>query len=76
MAKQNPNPIPPWSVGDAVAVIRHEHGWEDGCIEGVVTKAEQRPTGSWKYVVRVGGHGKKGYDLDIPKTNDLRRAHG
>lgn len=55
-------------LGDRVGIIRHRHGWEDGAIEGNVTKVNHREGGAAYYVVTDDN----GNHFDIHATKDLR----
>lgn len=58
---------PPHPEGIRVAVIRHEHGWEDGGLEGTITARYQRPSGSWGYEVTSD----EGGVFEINSTKDI-----
>lgn len=60
----------PFEIGDRVAIIRSKHGWFNGACEGIIIRREQRPQGTWSYVVR----GDDGQEHDIRHTRDLSIA--
>lgn len=54
--------------GDRVYVIREEHGWHDGRLQGVVVHVNCAPPSRVSYTVRDDD----GYEYFCPKTNDVR----
>jgi hypothetical protein len=74
--KRNIVPLPPCcdrdhpKQGDRVCIIREEHGWHDGAIEGVVTHVFCTPGKRVSYAVRDDD----GVTYHCPKTNDVRRV--
>lgn len=57
-----------FSIGDEVAIIRHDHGWEDGGLTGRIVSLS--PTGC---TVRVSEENRSG-DFEIHHCRDIYKV--
>jgi hypothetical protein len=60
----------PFDIGDEVGIIRTEHGWHDGTLEGKIISKNKSSTGVWSYQALL----KDSVDhiVDIRHTRDAR----
>lgn len=56
--------------GDKVYIIRHEHGWLDGRLTGIIKEIYHKETGGIAYEVE----GEDGFFYYCPKRNDVRKV--
>lgn len=57
-------------VGDRVYIIREEHGWLDGSVQGVVKEVVCNPPKTVSYLI-VDDQGEEYF---CPKTGDCRKV--
>ena len=60
----------PFSVGDKVGVIRHEHGWHDGNLIAVITYRYKNANGIWKYGAVCQDEDYDGMEIELNHTRD------